>query len=429
MQEELNDIVEEVCVKFGYDSNDRENNDSLKTVLSRVVAVMLKDSNQEDRNLFYQMLRHTPIVVTENLTREGYEKLKEQYIGNINSHIIEEDTSLGEYGKEIGAGAYVSEPIIDENLQVKGKKSFIYMQKVDGDKKEFFGTDINVAHLIHELGHAWHAEKDEFVMQEDRTLRERVGTAEFIYSFYKGEDGRYIQRCDKTTGLMIEEGMNTIEEEQAMADYMNISLEEMQEKYRSVLIPSNYQGYISSFMQYTLNELNKEDFEDWRLHGSSESKAKIENLMIRTQYWADREKDILPSSNSPRNYGKKRQIISRMPNENVQDFFRQYEDVYFPDISQMSPLDKIENVLEQSFNMNMIKYSMDIENYKDLIDCLGYEGYSLINQSSEIKKKDELLNAIGDVRLSEVNSITEETRSMALTSRDRETEEKEGKSR
>lgn len=429
MQEELNDIVEEVCVKFGYDSNDRENNDSLKTVLSRVVAVMLKDSNQEDRNLFYQMLRHTPIVVTENLTREGYEKLKEQYIGNINSHIIEEDTSLGEYGKEIGAGAYVSEPIIDENLQVKGKKSFIYMQKVDGDKKEFFGTDINVAHLIHELGHAWHAEKDEFVMQEDRTLRERVGTAEFIYSFYKGKDGRYIQRCDKTTGLMIEEGMNTIEEEQAMADYMNISLEEMQEKYRSVLIPSNYQGYISSFMQYTLNELNKEDFEDWRLHGSSESKAKIEDLMRRTQYWADREKDILPSSNSPRNYGKKRQIISRMPNENVQDFFRQYEDIYFPDISQMSPLDKIENVLEQSFNMNMIKYSMDIENYKDLIDCLGYEGYSLINQSSEIKKKDELLNAIGDVRLSEVNSITEETRSMALTSRDRETEEKEGKSR
>lgn len=429
MQEEVNDIVEEVCSKFGYDSNDRENNDSLKTVLSRVVTVMLKDSNQEDRNLFYQMLRHTPIVVTENLTREGYEKLKEQYIGNINPHIIEEDTSLGEYGKKIGAGAYVSEPIIDENLQVKGKKSFLYIQKVNDDKKEFFGTDINVAHLIHELGHAWHAEKDEFVMQDDRTLRDRVGTSEFIYSFSKREDGRYIQRCDKTTGLMIEEGMNTIKEEQAMADYMNISLEEMQEKYESVLIQNNYQGYISSFMRYTLNELNKEDFENWRLYGSSESKAKIEGLMRRTQYWADREKDILPSSNSPRNYGRKRQIISRIPSEDVQEFFSQYEDVYFPDISQMSPLDKIENVLEQFFNMNMIKYSIDIETYKEFIDCLGYEGYSLINQSSEVKKKDELLNTIGDVRLSEVNGITEETRNMALKSRDRETEEKEGKNR
>ena len=95
----------------------------------------------------------------------------------------------------------------------------------------------------------------------------------------------------------------------------------------------------------------------------------------------------------------------------------------------MSPLDKIENVLEQFFNMNMIKYSIDIEDYKEFINCLGYEGYSLINQSSEVKKKDELLNAIGDVRLSEVNSITEETRNIALKSRDRENEEKEGKNR
>lgn len=429
MIEEIKDVVEEVCKKYGYDSEDKENNDSLKTVLLKAVTAMLKDANQEERNLFYQMLRHTPIVITENLTKEGYEKLVEQYIGNINPHIIREDIDLGEYGKKVGAGAYVSEPILDENMQLVGKKSFVYVQKVDGKAKEFFGSDINVSHLIHELGHAWAAEKNQYIMSDNKILKERVGTSEYTYSFSKGEDNKYIQKCEKVTGLMIEEGMNTVREEQAMADYMNISLEEMQEKYRSVLIPSNYQGYISSFMQYTLNELNKEDFEDWRLHGSSESKAKIENLMIRTQYWADREKDILPSSNSPRNYGKKRQIISRMPNENVQDFFRQYEDIYFPDISQMSPLDKIENVLEQSFNMNMIKYSMDIENYKDLIDCLGYEGYSLINQSSEIKKKDELLNAIGDVRLSEVNSITEETRSMALTSRDRETEEKEGKSR
>ena len=429
MQEELNDIIEEVCAKFGYDSNDRENNDSLKTVLKRVVRVMLKDSKQEDRNLFYQMLRNTPIVVTENLTREGYKKLKEQYIGNINPHIIEEDVNIGEYGKEIGAGAYVSEPIIDKDLQVRGKKSFIYIQKVNADKKDFFGTDINVSHLIHELGHAWHAEKNEYVMNNDGMLSERVGTAEFMYSFSKEKDGNYIQRCDKTTGLMIEEGMNTIEEEKAMADYMNISLEEMQEKYRTVLNTSNYQGYIANFMRYTLNELNKEDFENWRLYGSSESKSKIEELMRRTQYWTDREKDILPSSNSPRNYGKKRQLISRMSNENVQDFFKQYEDVYFPDISQMSPLDKIENVLEQFFNMNMIKYSIDIEDYKEFINCLGYEGYSLINQSSEVKKKDELLNAIGDVKLSEVNSITEETRNIALKSRDRENEEKEGKNR
>ena len=99
MIEEIKDVVEEVCKKYGYDSEDKENNDSLKTVLLKAVTAMLKDANQEERNLFYQMLRHTPIVITENLTKEGYKKLVEQYIGNINPHIIKEDIDLGEYGK------------------------------------------------------------------------------------------------------------------------------------------------------------------------------------------------------------------------------------------------------------------------------------------------------------------------------------------
>ena len=173
MIEEIKDVVEEVCKKYGYDSEDKENNDSLKTVLLKAVTAMLKDANQEERNLFYQMLRHTPMVITENLTKEGYKKLVEQYIGNINPHIIKEDIDLGEYGKKVGAGAYVSEPILDENMQLVGKKSFVYVQKVDGKVKEFFGSDINVSHLIHELGHAWAAEKDQYIMSGNKILKER----------------------------------------------------------------------------------------------------------------------------------------------------------------------------------------------------------------------------------------------------------------
>ena len=423
MIEEIKDVVEEVCKKYGYDSEDKENNDSLKTVLLKAVTAILKDANQEERNLFYQMLRHTPIVITENLTKEGYKKLVEQYIGNINPHIIKEDIDLGEYGKKVGAGAYVSEPILDENMQLVGKKSFVYVQKVDGKVKEFFGSDINVSHLIHELGHAWAAEKDQYIMSGNKILKERCGSAEYTYSFSKGEDNKYIQKCEKVTGLMIEEGMNTVREEQAMADYMNIPLEEMKKAYRSLLIHSDYQGYISDFIQYMLQELNREDFESWRLHGSSESKAKIEELMARTKYWDDRETDILPSSDSPRNYDNKRQIIARIQSSEVQDFFNGYEEVYFPDISKMTPLDKIENVLEQIYNMNMVKHNMGIENYKDFLNSLGYEGYALINQAADIRKKDELLNVVNDVKLSDLNSITEETKSAFLDSKNRETKE------
>ena len=424
MNQEINKVVNEVCEKFQYDSTDIEGNDSLKTVLLKICAVMLKDSNEEDRNLFYEMLRHTPIVVTENLTPEGYKRLEEKYIGNVNPHIVEEKSNVGEYGKNVGAGAYVSEPILDENLQLKGKKSFLYIQKVNNREQQFFGTDINVSHLIHELGHAWHAEKDQYTMLPNNTLKNRTGTAEFIYSFSKNPDGTYTMHTDKVSGLMLEEGMNTLCEEQAMADYMNISLEEMKDKYRTVLIPSSYQGYIANFVSYMLQQLNSKDFEQWRMYGDSESKGRIESLMSRTKYWENREQDILPTSDSPRNYNNKRQIIARMQGDSVQEFFKHYENIYFPDISQMSPLDKIENVLEQFYNMSLIKYSIDLEDYKAFLNSLGYEGYSLINQSSDIKKKDELLNSVSDVSLSEFNKGSKDIRSAVLQEQNRETDDK-----
>lgn len=424
MNQEINKVVNEVCEKFQYDSTDREGNDSLKTVLLKICAVMLKDSNEEDRNLFYEMLRHTPIVVTENLTPEGYKRLEEKYIGNANPHIVEEKSNVGEYGKNVGAGAYVSEPILDENLQFKGKKSFLYIQKVNNREQQFFGTDINVSHLIHELGHAWHAEKDQYTMLPNNTLKNRTGTAEFIYSFSKNPDGTYTMHTDKVSGLMLEEGMNTLCEEQAMADYMNILLEEMKDKYRTVLIPSSYQGYIANFVSYMLQQLNSKDFEQWRMYGDSESKGRIESLMSRTKYWENREQDILPTSDSPRNYNNKRQIIARMQGDSVQEFFKHYENIYFPDISQMSPLDKIENVLEQFYNMSLIKYSIDLEDYKAFLNSLGYEGYSLINQSSDIKKKDELLHSVSDVSLSEFNNVAKDIRSAVLQEQNRETDDK-----
>ena len=424
MNQEINKVVNEVCEKFQYDSTDKEGNDSLKTVLLKICAVMLKDSNEEDRNLFYEMLRHTPIVVTENLTPEGYKHLEEKYIGNVNPHIVEEKSNVGEYGKNVGAGAYVSEPILDENLQLKGKKSFLYIQKVNNREQQFFGTDINVSHLIHELGHAWHAKKNQYTMLPNNTLKNRTGTAEFIYSFSKNPDGTYTMHTDKVSGLMLEEGMNTLCEEQAMADYMNISLEEMKDKYRTVLIPSSYQGYIANFVSYMLQQLNSKDFEQWRMYGDSESKGRIESLMSRTKYWKNREQDILPTSDSPRNYNNKRQIIARMQGDSVQEFFKHYENIYFPDISQMSPLDKIENVLEQFYNMSLIKYSIDLEDYKAFLNSLGYEGYSLINQSSDIKKKDELLHSVSDVSLSEFNNVAKDIRSAVLQEQNRETDDK-----
>lgn len=383
---ECKDAIEKVCSKYGYNDQDKEGNDSLKTVLLKAVPAMLKNSKKEDRELFYQMLSHTPIIITENITKESYNQLVEQYIGkDLNNHIIEEHINLGEYGKKLGAGAYVSEAILDENMNLQGKKSFVYIQKVQGKAKDFYGTDINVSHLIHELGHAWHAEENQYEMQKDGTLKERVGTAEYIYSFSKTQDNKFIRKCTKTTGLMIEEAMNTVAEETAMADYMNLSLEEIKKEYRSTLIPSNYQGYMADLVRYMLEKLDKDDFENYRLYGKAESKNNINTLMSKTEYWKNRQADTL-SSDSPRNYDKKREVINKIDSKQVQDFFKQYENTYFPDISKMTPFGKIDNVLEQQYNLNIVKYNMGIDNYRDFLDRLGYEGYSLINQTADLIK-------------------------------------------
>lgn len=412
---ECKDIVEKVSEIYHYDDKDKQGNDSLKTVLLKVIPAMLKDSNQEERNLFYQMLSHTPIAITENLTQESYDKLVEQYIGkDVNQHIIEENVDLGEYGKDLGVGAYVSEPILDENMNLQGKKSFIYIQRLTGKAKEFFGTDMNVSHLIHELGHAWHAEKEQFVMQPDKTLKERVGTAEFIYSFSKTHDNKFLKKCIKITGLMIEESMNTVAEEKAMANYMGISLDEMQKEYRNSLVVSDYQGYMADFVGYMLEKLGKDDFENYRLYGETESKDKINDLMKKTNYWINREIDILPSADSPRSYDKKRAVLDRIDNIRVQEFFDKYETIYFPDISKMTPIEKIDNVLAQRYYLSMERYNMGIDNYKDFLERTCYEGFPLVDQAADLKKRQELLHVVSDVKSSELSDITHETRTIAL---------------
>ena len=74
--------------------------------------------------------------------------------------------------------------------------------------------------------------------------------------------------------------------------------------------------------------------------------------------------------------------------------------------------------------MSLIKYSIDLEDYKAFLNSLGYEGYSLINQSSDIKKRDELLHSVSDVSLSEFNNVAKDIRSAVLQEQNRETDDK-----
>lgn len=146
-----------------------------------------------------------------------------------------------------------------------------------------------------------------------------------------------------------------------------------------------------------LKKLGKDDFENYRLYGEVESINRINGLMEKTDYWVNRETDILPSSDSQRSYDKKRAVIAALDKPVVQEFFKEYEDTYFPDLSKMTPMEKIDNVLTQFFNMHAIKYSMEIENYRSLLSRISYEVYPLVNQTAKLanlKEKQDFSNKV-----------------------------------
>ncbi len=339
-------IVEEICKKFHYETEDKTGNDSLRTVLLKLVPAMLADSSKKDRELFYQMLRNRPIVIFEYSTQEELNQLKESYMGKVNPFVLKEKEKVGEYAKALPEGAYVSEPIVDENLELKGKKAFTYIRKSTLQREqEFWGTDINVTHLIHELGHAWNGEKDEFSMPQPGKMTRRVGTAIYQYSYEKNENGEIILSCDSVSGLLLEEGMNTLAEEEAAARYKGISHDEMKKAYRNELIYSktNYQASIGIMIEDLMEKISENDLKCWRLWGDLDKKEKIETLMEKTDFWKNRDKDILPDSQNPRNYENKRNLLSQIGAQlevdkesqtKFYDFFEEYESTYFPDIKK-----------------------------------------------------------------------------------------------
>lgn len=227
------------------------------------------------------------------------------------------------------------------------------------------------------------------------------------------KNGKIFQKCNKITGLFIEEAMNTIDEENAMANYLGISKEEIRKLYGDKLTESIYQGSMAGAMKYLLENTSRDDFNKWRLYHDESYIEEIEKLMEKTEFWKHREEDIKPNSESRRNYARKQEILDNYQNPIAAEFFKSNKDVFFPDISKMTPIDKIDNTLEQFFcyrKKALLLYSISPENCSSLIEQIAHEIYPLINQTADLIKRKELEQMIGDVRIFSVNEITSETK-------------------
>lgn len=394
---ECEEVVDEVAQKFKY-------NDELKSVLSKIAKAALNGRTYEEKQLFYKMLRTTPILVVPHNTTISHEEIVERMIGDVNPHIKDKSTvDNGEYDKQESAGAFVTAPIIDENLNLVGVKKFLYITEFDRSEDnldvspeyfERFQTAINVPHLIHELGHAWVAEANPYTI-ENGILTQRMGTVESKYKITELGNGQYESEGISTTGTFIEEGLNTNFEEETVAKFLGISLEEVQELYSNgTITPSFYQPGMAK-MTELMATLSKGDFAKWRIFGNKDSLERINETFSKANFYEKREKlyfrNEMTEGNPEEDIIVARNMLFNEPkgSEEAVKIMQNIEEDFFPDSSEMTPMQMMDNILMQYYDMNANRYHLGIDNYTQMLKVISREGYGFINQTIQIQGQEK----------------------------------------
>ena len=149
-------FLESVAQKFGY-------SEELLDALKRVVPVMLDGKDEETSKLLLDTIERVEIVVfDEEPTQEEVDGILSQKIAGRNNHVKFKYEDRGEYGKKVGVGAYCNKPIFDDEMNTVDRVGVLYITKLSEYSRvaKYYGTSIDLSHLIHELGHAWAAQKD-----------------------------------------------------------------------------------------------------------------------------------------------------------------------------------------------------------------------------------------------------------------------------
>ncbi|MBR3133431.1 MAG: hypothetical protein IKG42_05140 [Clostridia bacterium] len=128
IKEEYLPIIDEICEKYEYNTEDKPGNKSLGTILKEITPIMLEGRSLEDRELFYDMLRNTPIEIIDTANSENVNYLHNKHYGDINKNVIEEK-NVSAYNRRVAPGAYSTKPIIDDDMKIVRKKIFYISYK------------------------------------------------------------------------------------------------------------------------------------------------------------------------------------------------------------------------------------------------------------------------------------------------------------
>lgn len=311
--------IVEVAKKFNY-------SDELVETLKRCVPAMAKGKSKSEIELLIETLERVEIFdFPKTPNQQQLDEIEAKKLNGRNKDVKYIKADRGEYGKEISPGAYYSLPVFDENMNIVDRIGYIYFTRLSeySKEKDIYKTTINLSHLIHEIGHGWASQKGEYVQNENGDFTSHIGTATFTYEVDK-ENHTIIEKDIK--GLYMEEALNTLDEEKALCEVLNIQNVKEIPGY----MPSQYQGVLKKVIGGYIEQIGELPFSKLRILKDTKDLESYELILESTeatQYLKARQ-----------HMDKKREIFNKTSElENVTDesklrikeFFEKYQDVYF----------------------------------------------------------------------------------------------------
>lgn len=347
-------IIEEVANMYGY-------SDELVEALKKCVPAMAKGKSKPEVQLLIDTLRRVEIYTfDEQPTKLQIDEIAKSKMDGRNDHVTYKALDLGEYGKNVGAGAYHSHPVFDKEMNIVDRVGFIHITNLTeySETAKFQGSVINYSHLIHELGHAMAAQQDEFIQSENGDFTQNIGTVSFYNVVNRKECSTEEVGED---GLYLEEALNTIEEERVICEVFGVeSINDIPGYVHSV-----YHGLMSDGIAEYVKQIGILPFSKLRnFKDDSDLRPYIE-IIERTE--------AAQELNNPSYYSSKRAVFDRIfeldgvsddGKINTRSFFDKYPDVYFNTNIKGSFLQRLNNVLNQIYNFGSIKYNFAITQFK-----------------------------------------------------------------
>ena len=386
-KEEYEDVVKKVSKAFNY-------TEELQVSLKRVLPAMLEGKSYEEKQIFYKMLIHTPIIICDDI-----EETSKEYFRNVNPHISEAEAPEKNRGAIVVDGRFVCMPVLDKDLNILDTKQAVFVKRVPLQEKSvsFFGTTINIPHLIHELGHAFSSEEKHYIIK-DGIIEERIGASSLKTTYEKKADGSYVAHPGIPSNVLIEETMNSLEEESAIKRYLRINEEQLLELYNSgILQKSTYQQIPIYVMERILNTSLKKEFEDLRMHKNPQALERINTILGQLDSYKKRKEATTFNMQKEKTFKKIEENITNSGSQlsegtffkGKKEFIKEVLPEFIGSKADLSPIEYFNSMLSQLNYICSSKGLLSITEYAELKDVCVDEVIEFICQLEKVEYKEE----------------------------------------